>query len=133
MYSSTQSSPKDHLPQKLLALPTSFGVEMIDCLSLIRIEAVSNYCKLFFTNGKTLVVAKVLAWFEDRLGDKGFIRLHRSHLVNMQFILRLNNERKAEVVLKNSFNIPVSRRKKQQCRQTILQFYNAHQAGTLAA
>jgi hypothetical protein len=29
-----------------------------------------------------------------------------------------------EVVLKNYYSIPVSRRKKQQCRQTIAQFYS---------
>jgi len=70
------------------------------------------------------VVAKVLAWFEEQLTGKGFVRLHRSHLVNMQFILRWDNEGKATVVLKNYYSIPVSRRKKQQSKQAILQFYN---------
>ena len=116
----------------IFLLPTSQGVELIDCCALVRVEAISNYCKLHFANGKTLVVAKVLAWFEEQLSAKGFVRLHRSHLVNMQFILRLNDEKRMEVVLKNYYSIPVSRRKKQQCRQTISQFYNG-QATAIAA
>ena len=133
MYVSTQSSHQGYAPVNILLLHTSRGTEAIDCSSIIRIEAISNYCKLFFTNGKTMVLAKVLAWFEEQLGDKGFVRLHRSHLVNMHFILRWDNERKAAVVLKNYFSIPVSRRKKQQSKQAILQFYNQQPATAIAA
>jgi two-component system LytT family response regulator len=132
MYVSSHSSqPRNS--ENIFLLSTSQGVEIIDCSSLVRIEAISNYCKLFFATGKTLVVAKVLAWFEERLSAKGFVRLHRSHLVNMQYILRLNDEKRTEVILKNYYSIPVSRRKKQQCRQAILQFYTARAASAIAA
>jgi len=124
MYLSTQSSYQEYTPVNILLLHTSRGTQAVDCASVIRIEAISNYCKLFFSNGKTMVVAKVLAWFEEQLTGKGFIRLHRSHLVNMHFILRWDNERKATVILKNYYSIPVSRRKKQQSKQAILQFHN---------
>ena len=108
----------------IFLLPTNKGIEIIDCLSLTRIEAISNYCKLYFVNGKTLVVAKVLAWFEEKLSARGFVRIHRSHLVNMQFILRVNEDGKAEVILRDHYAIPVSRRKRQQCKQAISQFYD---------
>ena len=103
-------------------LPTNLGVEIVDCSSLVRIEAISNYCKLFFASGRTLVVAKLLSWFEERLSSRGFLRLHRSHVVNMQYILRLKNDKNAEVVLKDLYVIPVSRRKKQLCKQSIFQY-----------
>jgi hypothetical protein len=41
--------------------------ELIDIRSIIRIEAMSSYSKLYFTGKKNLVVAKVLSWFEDML------------------------------------------------------------------
>jgi DNA-binding LytR/AlgR family response regulator len=44
----------------ILLLPTCTGIELIDINAVIRIEAISNYSKLYFINGKTLVVAKVL-------------------------------------------------------------------------
>ena len=132
MYVSSQSSHQAFTPVNILLLHTSRGTEAIDCSSIVRIEAISNYCKLFFANGKTMVAAKVLAWFEEQLAGKGFLRLHRSHLVNMQFILRWDNERKATVVLKNYYSIPVSRRKKQQSKQALLQFYNTQPTAAAA-
>lgn len=132
MYLSTQSTHQDYTPVNILLLHTSRGTEAVDCASIIRVEAISNYCKLFFSNGKTMVVAKVLSWIEEQLAGKGFVRLHRSHLVNMQFILRWDNERKATVILKNYYSIPVSRRKKQQSKQAILQYYNGQPAAAAA-
>lgn len=116
-------SYNNDMPVNMLLLPTASGLEIIDCLSLVRVEAISNYSRLFFANGKTLVVAKVLAWFEDQLSCKGFLRLHRSHLVNMQFIQKLNDVRNSIAILKNNENIPISKRKKQQCKMVIRQFY----------
>jgi two-component system, LytTR family, response regulator len=124
MYFSSQPALNNYMPVNILVLNTSRGTEVIDCSTIIRVEAISNYCKLFFANGKTLVVAKVLAWFEEQLAGKGFLRLHRSHLVNLRFVLRWDKENKAAIILKNYYSLPVSRRKKRHCRQTILQFYN---------
>lgn len=122
------STPLRELRPDMLTLATSLGDEVIDFRALVRIEAISNYCKLYFVNGKTLVVAKVLAWFEEKLAGKGFLRLHRSHLVNLQFILGWDNVTKAAIILKNFNSIPVSRRKKRNCEETIRQFYDAQAA-----
>src|SRR5215831_8444558 len=130
MYISNHPIFKANNAINILLLPTNKGIEIIDCLSVIRVEAISNYCKLFFTNGKTLVVAKVLAWFDEKLSNKGFVRIHRSHIVNMQFILRLQEEKKAEVILKNYYSIPVSRREKQHCKDTITKFYDGPRFAT---
>ncbi len=69
-------------------LPDHLGMAVVDTASIIRIQAISNYSKLFFTTGRTLVVAKVLKRFEEELAVNDFIRPHRTHLVNKQFILR---------------------------------------------
>jgi hypothetical protein len=44
----------------ILLLPNSTSTAVIAINNIIRIEAISNYSRLFFVNGKTLVVAKVL-------------------------------------------------------------------------
>lgn len=94
-----------------LLLPTCKGIEVIDITNIIRIEAVSSYSKLYFINGKTLVVAKVLHWVEERLSSRQFIRVHRTHVVNRNFIhqyLRKTNK----IKLLNGECIDVARRKK---------------------
>ncbi|MBL7748007.1 MAG: hypothetical protein JNM19_11300, partial [Chitinophagaceae bacterium] len=42
-----------------LLLPSCKGLETIDINTIVRIKAISNYSKLYFENGKTLVLAKV--------------------------------------------------------------------------
>lgn len=100
----------------ILFLPTSTGIELIQISSLIRVEAISNYSKLFFNSPggivKTLVVAKVLKWFEQVLADKGFARIHRSHLINVSHIEGFNNHHHLKVVLQNHEQIDISRRKR---------------------
>jgi two-component system, LytTR family, response regulator len=66
---------------------------------------------LVFANGKTLVVAKVLKWFDELLSDKGFIRIRRSHLVNLSCISSYNNNQD-KIILQNNEQIDISRRKR---------------------
>jgi DNA-binding LytR/AlgR family response regulator len=95
-----------------LLLPTDRGVEIIDTKTLVRVEAISNYSKLYFANGKTLVVAKVLRWFEEQLDAAMFLRTHRTHLINKQFVHRYHHGQTAVVKLINGESIGVSKRKK---------------------
>lgn len=97
--------------KKILLLTHSTGTAVIDISSIIRIEAISNYSKLFFADGKTLVVAKVLKWFEPLLAEKGFVRVHRSHFINTAWIETLELF-DFKIILRNNATIAVSRRKR---------------------
>src|SRR5258705_12600028 len=102
----------------LLLLPTCKGVEVINTATVVRIKAISNYSKLYFTNGTTLVVAKVLRWFEESLGADQFIRLHRTHIVNKKLISQYSFCEGGQVELINGERIAVSRRRKSQFLQS---------------
>jgi two-component system, LytTR family, response regulator len=102
-----------------LLLPTCKSIEMINIGDIVRIEAISNYSKLYFADGKTLVVAKVLRWFEEILLAKQFIRVHRAHLVNKQFISRYIKGEGEKIQLTNGECIEVSRRRKSSLVQSL--------------
>jgi two-component system, LytTR family, response regulator len=95
----------------MLKLSTCKGTEFINTDSIIRIEAQSNYSKFYFDNGKTLLVAKVLCLFEHELPIATFIRTHRKHLVNKNFI---KGYKDGKIMLINLQKIDVARRKKVQ-------------------
>ena len=80
--------------------------------NLIRIEADSNYSRLYFSDGSTLLVAKVLRKFEDELDKRFFIRPHRTHLVNTSFVSSYTKGRYSSLLLANGELIPVARRNK---------------------
>jgi len=95
-----------------IKIPYDGGIRMVQAEQIIRITSVSNYSKIYFTAGNPMTVAKVLHWFEDRLPAQLFARVHRSHLVNRQFMCDIKMSRHANLVLSNGECIPISRRKK---------------------
>ncbi len=103
---------------KKLMLNTSGGEFLIDIGAIVRVEASSNYSKLFFSDGKVLVTAKLLRWFEERLQPESFTRLNRSHLINNRF-LHLHQCTTRSVELQNGKIIPVSRRRKKHVLQQL--------------
>jgi two-component system, LytTR family, response regulator len=97
-----------------LILGTSKGAVAINVNHIVRIAASSSYSRLFFVDGKTLVVPKVLKWFEQHLAAGSFLRIHRTHLINKQFI-SYYCQNSSKLMLANSEWVAVSRRRKAQC------------------
>lgn len=94
-----------------MTVATTGRIDIVNVIDLVRIEAQSNYSKLFFADGRTLVVAKVLKKFEEQLDHCSFIRPHKTHLVNLQFVKSYEGKEHKSLVLKNGENIAVSRSK----------------------
>ena len=99
-------------PAGILVLDTSKGVVSIRVGQIIRIQSIGNYSKLFFKNGKTLVVAKVLHLFEVHPQLSSFVRIHRKHLVNIDYVETYHTHRTFVLILNNGETIAVARRKK---------------------
>ena len=100
------------LKDEALLLTVTRGVGVVDMSTIVRIEASSNYSKIYFSNGQKLVSSKVLRWFEEHLPDHLFVRIHRTHIVNKKFI-RTYIYNSGKIALSNGESIQVSRRKKE--------------------
>jgi two-component system LytT family response regulator len=82
---------------------------------LIRLEADENYTTLFCVNGKKYVSSKNIKSFEEKLDSHMFMRVHKSHIVNVALHLKEFNRTEGNVVvLSNGDHVPVSRRKLQE-------------------
>ncbi len=97
-----------------LLIPTNKGTKILMPENIIRIEANSNYCKIYLDNGYPITVAKVLHWFEEKLPNTMFYRIHRTHIINRMFISEISMDHK--LILVNGENFQVSRRKKNTIR-----------------
>ncbi len=93
-----------------LALSTSEGIFLYEPKEIVLLEGSSNYTKFFFTNQKSLIVAKTLKEYEDILLEYQFLRVHKSYLVNKIHVVKVDKEGVLE--LDNNMHIPVSRRRK---------------------
>lgn len=102
---------------KQVHIPTNKGIKVVMTKNIIRVEASSNYCKIYFDNEYPLTVAKVLQWFEDNLPDRCFCRIHRTHLVNKQFISSVSDDHKLTLV--NGERFQISKRKKNRLQHLV--------------
>jgi two-component system LytT family response regulator len=99
--------------EKNLAITTYDGVVFLEVDKIIRCEADLNYTKFVLTENKTFVSSKTLKDYEDLLThNNNFLRVHRSHLVNLDYVLKFKNE--GGLILKDNSTIPVSRRRKEE-------------------
>jgi two-component system, LytTR family, response regulator len=93
-------------------IPTGSGTKAIMTHNIIRIQANSNYSKLFFKHGHPLTVAKVLHWFEDKLAADYFYRVNKTHIVNKLFIAAISTD-KNMLTLTDGEQLKISRRRKE--------------------
>ena len=95
---------------KQILIPTNKGTKTVLEENIIRIEASSNYCKIYFNNERPLVVAKVLHWFQDNLTKDTFCRIHRTHIVNKMHVAEMIEH--SMIRLSNGDMLQISRRRK---------------------
>lgn len=79
---------------------------------IIRMEAKSNYTKVYFKDHPPLLMAKVLHLYEEILRPYGFVRTHRSHLINANYIRNLDQNN--IVHMHDASHVELSRRKKRE-------------------
>lgn len=115
-----QSLSPNRSQEEKIAVPTNEGLEFIPIKSILHIESSSNYSKLFFLEGKSILVTKLLKEFEDLLLPYQFFRVHNSHLINLKYIKKYIRGEGGQVIMQNGDVIDVSRRKKDEFLKLIV-------------
>lgn len=96
-----------------IGLPTGDRVEFIEVKSIIRCQGESNYTHFYFTDRKPLLVAKTLIEFEELLADYQFIRVHKTHLVNLNHVISFTKNDSGILFLSNGDSVSISRRRRE--------------------
>lgn len=93
-----------------LTLYTRVGREIFLPGQIIRLEAKGNYTKVYFTDRFSVLVSRVLKDFVPLLVPMGFVRTHRSHLVNKKYIAQVCNNNL--IIMNDNSTADISKRKK---------------------
>ncbi|GAB3044835.1 LytR/AlgR family response regulator transcription factor [Spirosoma pulveris] len=78
----------EYKPVKLqkIALPSLEGFKMVPLEAILRCESTSNYTYIFLKNNRKLLVSRTLKEIEELLDGHSFLRVHHSHVVNLNEI-----------------------------------------------
>ena len=93
---------------KTIALPELNGFAIIEVDKIVRCEGLRNYTRIIFKEQEEKVVSRTLLEFENLLTPLGFIRIHRSHLVNLANVVRYIKAQGGMVELKTGELLKVS-------------------------
>jgi len=91
-----------------IILKTNRSQHIVKTSQIIRLQAEGAYTT-FITTEKSIFVSKNLKYYEEKLNPHQFLRIHQSHLVNIDAINRVNAN---HVVLSNQEEVPFSVRKR---------------------
>lgn len=97
---------------KKMAISTDTGIDFVKYNSIIFLEAQNNYTKIHLIDGTSIIASKTLKYFEELLPSELFFRIHKTYLVNMNFVKRFFKIDDFLVELTTGAKLPISLRKK---------------------
>ena len=119
VYSSAQKKATQELLQDLPSIPsqnerivvkTGGKIKIINVQQIQYLEAADDYVKIY-TNEGVFLKNKTMSFYEQSLPANTFVRTHRSYLINVQEITRIDPYEKDShlAILRNGSKIPVSK------------------------
>lgn len=101
-------------PQKIEKLTVSAmdGIYFLSLKEILRFEADDNYTHIFMANGERLTASKTIKSYEDLLAHQHFFRVHKRHMININFIRKFVKGDGGYVVMDDGKEIEVSRRRR---------------------
>ena len=93
-----------------IVVKTGTKIQVIPINSLLYIEAQDDYVMLYTAEGKHLK-QQTMKYYEQNLDNTSFLRIHRSYIVNIHEVVKIESYEKEsyQAVLKNNTKLPVSK------------------------
>ncbi len=104
----TMRDPSTAYGANIIALPVLDGMEVRRRDDIIRIQGERNYSTVIFARDPALMLSRPLGDYAAVLGDAGFVRVHRSHIVNLTHVRRVVRGKGAHLIMSNGDVVVVS-------------------------
>jgi len=99
--------------KKILALPLSDKIEFVEVANIIRCQADSNYTLFYLKNEEKLLISKTLKEYDELLTPFNFLRVHQSHLINLEEVKSFIKTDGGYILMKDGANITISRQRRE--------------------
>lgn len=103
----------DNINELKLALPTDKGIIYININDIILFKGDRNYTHIHFCDGQKITSSKNLKEFENQLNNANFFRVHKSYLINMNYVKMFHKESGCYIEMINGYTITVPKRRKE--------------------
>lgn len=93
---------------KKIVLKNLESIYLLDVYDLIHLNSEGSYTMIETSDGQRILVSRNLKEYADLLSGLGFLRIHRSHLINLRHVRRFDKHDGGFVVMSNGCEVPVS-------------------------
>lgn len=99
--------------QKLkMCIPSIRGFQVVKLSDIIYCEASGNYTNFHFAGQPLICASKPIHEYESLLEDCGFVRTHKTFLINIEHVKEYQRGEGGYVIMSDGAQVEVSRRKK---------------------
>ncbi|MBI2270101.1 MAG: response regulator transcription factor [Bacteroidetes bacterium] len=104
---------------KKIVLSSQESDRIVPIDNILRCEAKESYTLFYLISKEIILITKTLKEYDGLLGEYGFIRVHKSHLINSKYIKKYVKNEAPYIIMEDNAQIPVSRRKKDELRNQL--------------
>jgi len=101
------------------------GIYFVNIKDIIRLEGEDNYTHIYLENKQKITVSKTIKWYADLLENKNFFRVHKKHVINLNYMQKFVKGEGGYLIMDDEKEIEVSRRR----RPAFIQQLKAMQMG----
>jgi two-component system LytT family response regulator len=101
------------------------GFQVAELNDILYAESSGNYTNFHFTNQHPICTSKPIHEYEELLADAGFVRIHKSCIVNLLHVKEYLRGDGGTVILSNGHEVEVARRKKDIFLSRMKEFYKS--------
>ncbi len=95
-----------------MSVPALDGIHFIDLKDIVRFEADNNYTYIHLKDGDKITAAKTIKLYEQQLAGANFYRVHKSHVINLNYMRKFVKGDGGYLVMADGMKIEVSRRRR---------------------
>jgi two-component system, LytTR family, response regulator len=101
------------IPISKIAIPTMEGFQLLAAESIISCESDGNYTHLFLKDKRKITASRNLKDIEELLEDYPFIRIHHSHIVNINEVEKYIKGEGGYLIMSDGSSVNVSKSRKE--------------------
>ena len=98
--------------QRKIPIPTAEGITFLTIDEMIRCEAQGSYSYIHLAAGHKLFIAKTLKYIENLCQSEHLVRVHQSHLINIQKVKEYIKADGGSILMADGSNVPLARSKR---------------------
>jgi len=127
IYNQSMNNLNEHLNSKSnqvtkLTIPDNLGFRLVNVTELIYLLADDNYSVLHLTEQRKIISTRTLGEYEKILEGPEFLRIHKSTIINLNFLAGYSSFQGNFAELKDGTQLDISRRKLQEFREKVKSF-----------